>query len=116
MEINASVKEVSEIVAEIAAANVEQASGIDEVGKAIAHMDDMTQQNAAMVEQSASAAESLSKQAHDLEQLISSFDVGASGAERIVQSERGQRPTPRQRGSLRTQEVATEDDGGWTEF
>ena len=56
-----SVKKVADIVAEISAASQEQSSGIEQVNKAITQMDEVTQQNAALVEQAAAAAESLKK-------------------------------------------------------
>lgn len=77
-EINSSVGEVSKIVDEIALASAEQSSGIDEVGKAIAHMDDMTQQNAALVEESAAASELLSEQSDELDHLIGFFNVSST--------------------------------------
>ena len=58
-----SVKKVSDIVAEIAAASAEQSSGIEQVNKAVMSMDEVTQQNAALVEEAAAAAESLMEQA-----------------------------------------------------
>ena len=62
-------------MAEIAAASQEQAAGIDEVNKAITQMDELTQQNAALVEEAAAASESLGEQADSLNDLISFFDV-----------------------------------------
>jgi len=58
-EVVNSVKRVTDIMAEISAASVEQSSGIEQVNQAITQMDDVTQQNAALVEQAAAAAESL---------------------------------------------------------
>ena len=58
-----SVKKVSDIVAEIAAASAEQSSGIEQVNKAVMSMDEVTQQNAALVEEAAAAAEALMEQA-----------------------------------------------------
>jgi methyl-accepting chemotaxis protein len=71
-EIVASVRRVSDIMAEITAASQEQSTGIQEIGSAINQMDEMTQQNAALVEEAAAAAESLEEQA-DL--LTKSLDV-----------------------------------------
>ena len=65
-EIMESVKKVSDIVAEIAAASEEQASGIEQVNNAVTQMDDTTQQNAALVEEAASAAKSMEQQAQSL--------------------------------------------------
>src|SRR5690606_42121579 len=62
-ELLASVKRVSEIIKEIAAASHEQSSGIEQVNPAVSQMDEVTQQNAALVEQAAAAAGSLQGQA-----------------------------------------------------
>ena len=78
-EIVEGVRKVSEIVGEIAAASQEQASGIDEVNKAIMQMDELTQQNASLVEEAAAASESLGEQADGLSQMISFFNVGGDG-------------------------------------
>ncbi len=74
-EIVTAVKRVSDIVAEIAAASSEQSSGIEEVNKAIMQMDDMTQQNAALVEQAAAASESVDEQARGMKQQMAFFTV-----------------------------------------
>ena len=70
-----SIKRVNDIMSEIAAASSEQATGIDEVGKAITQMDEVTQQNAALVEQAAAAAESLQSQAVQLTERVASFKM-----------------------------------------
>ena len=62
-------------MAEISAASVEQSSGIEQVNQAIAQMDDVTQQNAALVEEAAAAAESLEEQAQELSSMISTFKL-----------------------------------------
>ncbi|OGP03750.1 MAG: hypothetical protein A2Z93_13525 [Curvibacter sp. GWA2_64_110] len=72
-EIVNSVRRVSDIIGEITAASSEQSSGIGEVNRAINVLDQMTQQNAALVEQSAAAAGSLKDQAHKLEQAVQAF-------------------------------------------
>jgi len=74
-EIVSSVKRVTDIMGEIAAASVEQSSGIDQVNIAITQMDEVTQQNAALVEQAAAAAESLVDQANGLMEAVSTFKV-----------------------------------------
>ena len=78
-EIVAGVKKVSDIIAEINAASEEQASGIDQINSAVAQMDKTTQQNAAMVEEAASAAESMNEQARTMGELIAFFHVSAGG-------------------------------------
>lgn len=72
-ELVSSVKRVSDIVSEITLASNEQASGIDQINMAIAHMDDVTQQNAALVEEAAAASEALQEQADSLARLVSVF-------------------------------------------
>jgi len=72
-EIVASVQRVSDIIGEISAASAEQSSGIGQVNTAVVELDRMTQQNAALVEQSAAAAESLKDQAQRLGGVVSRF-------------------------------------------
>ncbi|MEK8046471.1 methyl-accepting chemotaxis protein [Ideonella margarita] len=72
-EVVTSIQRVSEIVNQISAASVEQSSGVRQVGEAVTQMDQATQQNAALVEQSAAAAESLKHQATDLVHAVSVF-------------------------------------------
>jgi methyl-accepting chemotaxis protein len=77
-----SIKRVNDIMSEIAAASAEQATGIDEVGKAITQMDEVTQQNAALVEEAAAAAESLQSQALQLTERVASFKMDDTEDER----------------------------------
>ena len=70
-----SVKKVSDIIAEIAAASSEQSAGIDQVGKAITQLDEVTQQNAALVEQAAAASESMDEQAKSLINQMNFFTI-----------------------------------------
>jgi len=76
-EIVGAIKRVSDIVAEISAASVEQSSGVSQVGQAVSQMDQVTQQNAALVEESAAAAESLRQQAQRLVGSVSVFKLSA---------------------------------------
>jgi len=75
-EIVNAVKKVSDIIAEIAAAGQEQSSGIEQVNKAVMQMDEMTQQNAALVEEAASASESMEEQAKGMMRLMEFFNLG----------------------------------------
>ena len=75
-EVVTSIKRVNDIMSEIAAASAEQACGIEEVSKAVVQMDEMTQQNAALVEEAAAAAESLQQQAGNLSERVSTFNIG----------------------------------------
>jgi methyl-accepting chemotaxis protein len=79
-QIVLSVKKVSDIVAEIAAASREQSSGIEQVNKAVMQMDEMTQQNAALVEQATAASQSMADQARDLTKMMERYQVGESSA------------------------------------
>lgn len=84
-EIVNSVRRVTDIMSEIAAASVEQSSGIEQVNQAINQMDEVTQQNAALVEQAAAAAESLEEQAIILAEAVAHFRLeGESGPVRNV--------------------------------
>ncbi len=74
-DIVASSKKVGDIISEIAAAGAEQTQGIEQVNKAVTQMDEMTQQNAALVEQAAAASESLDEQAKNLQRLMDFFTV-----------------------------------------
>ena len=77
-EIVSSVQRVSNIIGEISAAAREQSQGINDVNGSVSDLDRMTQQNAALVEQSTAAAESLSDQAANLGQMVSTFRLGAA--------------------------------------
>jgi methyl-accepting chemotaxis protein len=72
-EIVGSVQRVSDIINEITAASAEQSDGIGQVNAAVVQLDQMTQQNAALVEESAAAAESLKQQAGSLAKVVSTF-------------------------------------------
>jgi len=74
-DIVTSIKRVTDIMAEISAASVEQSSGIEQVNIAITQMDDVTQQNAALVEEAAAAAESLEDQARQMVGVVARFKL-----------------------------------------
>ena len=77
-EIVSSVARVTDIMAEITLASQEQSSGIEHVNQAIGQMDEVTQQNAALVEQAAAAARSLQDEAETLARVVSIFKLGAA--------------------------------------
>jgi len=79
-EVVDAIARLQEIVADISAASDAQNAGVSEVGNAVAEMDQSTQQNAALVEQSAAAADSLRQQASQLVQVVAVFRLGAAGA------------------------------------
>ncbi|MDX1914527.1 MAG: PAS domain S-box protein [Methylophilus sp.] len=81
-EVVSSVQRVTDIMGEISAASTEQSAGIDQVNTAITSMDEVTQQNAALVEQAAAAAESLVDQAVSLMDVVGSFKlIGAPASQ-----------------------------------
>lgn len=79
-EIVGSVKRVTDIISEITAASQEQSTGIDQVNKAIMQMDETTQQNAALVEQAASSAQSMQQQAGSLQREVEFFKTSTNGS------------------------------------
>ena len=74
-QIVGAVKKVSSIVAEIAAASREQSTGIEQVNRAIMQMDELTQQNSSLVEQSTAASHAMSEQARGLDEMMSRYRV-----------------------------------------
>jgi len=78
VNINQAIKQVSEIISQIASASHEQRLGIEQVNQAVSHMDSVTQQNAALVEEAAAAAKSLADQSVRLAQLMSFFRLSSS--------------------------------------
>jgi methyl-accepting chemotaxis protein len=81
-EIVTSVKRVTDIIAEITAASQEQASGIDQVNTSIMHMDQTTQQNAALVEETTAASQSMRAQAQALMKQVKAFKINISEAQK----------------------------------
>ena len=75
-EIVASVQRVTDIIGEISAAAAEQSSGISQINSAVTQLDQMTQQNAALVEESAAAADSLQQQSRRLADTVATFRTG----------------------------------------
>ncbi|MGE8704166.1 MAG: methyl-accepting chemotaxis protein [Achromobacter sp.] len=94
-EIVTAVQHVTDIMGEIAAASHEQASGIDQVNRAVAQMDEVTQQNAALVEEAAAAAGSMQDQARELVRAVGVFRL----TEDAARGGQDQEP-PRARGAL----------------
>ncbi|KAF1004320.1 MAG: Methyl-accepting chemotaxis protein I [Luteibacter sp.] len=124
-EIVDSVKKVTDIVAEIAAASSEQSAGIDQVNHAVLQMDEMTQQNAALVEESAAAARAMHEQATELSRQVSFFQVSGQAAaaraprkdatqvemETVFAQVRSSAPAARP-----SRPVESADSGVWKEF
>ncbi|SPA52124.1 methyl-accepting chemotaxis protein [Cupriavidus taiwanensis] len=83
-EIVQAVRRVTDIMNEIGAASQEQTSGIEQVSQAVTQMDQVTQQNAALVEEAAAAAGALEEQAQKLKNVVSVFTVNAAAAPAIT--------------------------------
>ena len=123
-EIVASSKKVGDIISEIAAAGAEQTQGIEQVTKAVGQMDEMTQQNAALVEQAAAASESLDDQGKSLQRLMSFFEVGDESDEPApVVTARKTKAKPvvkkakaKPKSTPKPAPVADDDDDEWDEF
>ena len=127
-EIVQAVKRVTDIMGEITAASVEQSQGIEQVNMAVAQMDEMTQQNAALVEEAAAAAESLQDQAEGLAQAVSVFklanDAGLSAPARAVQRPVGRPaapaprkpPAPARASAKALPKPGPADEDEWEEF
>ncbi|MRW84705.1 HAMP domain-containing protein [Pseudoduganella sp. FT26W] len=81
-EIVSSVERVTSIMTEIMIAGEEQSEGINQINQAIVSMDEVTQQNAALVEEAAAAANSMQEQAAQLEEMVSTFKVESVAASR----------------------------------
>ena len=81
-EVVGAIRRVTDIVGEISAASHEQSLGVAQVGEAVTQMDQVTQQNAALVEEMAAAASSLKNQAEDLVHVVSVFRMGDDGGGR----------------------------------
>ncbi len=121
-EVVAAVKRVTDIMAEISAASDEQSTGIEQVNRAITQMDDVTQQNAALVEEAAATAESMKDQAVSLLEAVSIFKLSEARGEgtrtankpAIVPAEATTvTPLRKERKLIRANQ---DDDGDWKEF
>ncbi|WP_337999365.1 methyl-accepting chemotaxis protein [Morganella morganii] len=110
-EIVSAVTRVTDIMSEIASASDEQSRGIDQVGVAVTEMDRVTQQNAALVEQSAAAAASLEEQAGRLTQAVSVFHIQAGEQKSNVKTST---VVPLQRPDIKKLKNNDEDD--WETF
>ena len=126
-QIVSSVKQVSDIIGEIAAASDEQSAGIEQVNRAVVQMDTVTQQNAAMVEEASAAAASLEEQTRKLSEAVNAFRLGdntAAATAELSPANIPARSTPivvsGARMTRRTEPTPAPKravgDSGWTEF
>ncbi len=132
-EIVTSIRRVTDIMSEITAASVEQSQGIEQVNLAITQMDEVTQQNAALVEEAAAAAESLEEQAQNLSVSVGMFKVDDKAASTAVARRApapAAHPVPARKPATaiarsgphkgtavaKPQAKGNEEDGEWAEF
>ena len=94
-EIVQAVRRVTDIMGEISAASEEQSDGIEQVNRAVAQMDSVTQQNAALVEQAAAAAASLEDQTRQLKDVVGDWQVEQRARRKSAASVRGGAPERR---------------------
>jgi methyl-accepting chemotaxis protein len=111
-DIVASVRQVNEVIERISLASTQQAQGIEEVNHAVSQIDDVTQQNAALVEQAAAAAASLQEQAVNLTRAVGVFQLVEDAApvladERPLRERRAAGSPMRSLGGRVTQQVRT---------
>jgi methyl-accepting chemotaxis protein len=118
-----SVKRVTDIMAEITAASIEQSTGINQVNDAVTQMDEVTQQNSALVEQAAAASESLVEQAANLMESVSRFKLYGGQTSSPVRLAVSNHAATRQAGAVSPPGAApaiinkgNSEDGDWTEF
>tara|TARA_R110001606_G_scaffold280396_2_gene429129 strand:+ start:30007 stop:31887 length:1881 start_codon:yes stop_codon:yes gene_type:complete len=131
-EVVSAIKQVNDIMAEIASASAEQSSGLDEIGKAVSQMDEMTQQNAALVEEAAAASESLLGQADQLTMNVNKFILNDDNqSQNIKQIAHSTKSTPSRPSAVKKLPSASapvkkakplpkpqidDEDDGWEEF
>lgn len=118
-EIVGSIGKVTEIVQKISSASQEQSSGVQEINSSISNMDQMTQQNAALVEESTAGARALSDEAGKLSELMAFFKLNGASAPVRRASNASQRPSlsnPAQPVTKPQPAVAVADAEGWSEF
>jgi methyl-accepting chemotaxis protein len=117
-KVMVSVRQVSDIMSEIAAASEEQSAGIEQINQAVVQMDEVTQQNAALVEESAAAAQSLQEQAATLARTVSIFVLDQQErAPAAAASTALARPAaPPRKPASRPARLAVSNSADWTSF
>ena len=118
-DIVAGAKKVGDIISEIAAAGAEQTSGIGQVNTAVSQMDEMTQQNAALVEEAAAASESLDEQGKSLQRMMDFFNTGNQTqkvAEDKPKKPAKKRAAAKKAATKKTPPATESADDEWDEF
>jgi methyl-accepting chemotaxis protein len=108
-EILASIKQVADIVAEIASASQEQSTGIDQINKALTQMDEVTQQNSALVEENAASAKTLEHQSAAMNEKVAFFKLDARAA---LAEAKASAKAPAQRAVAAAPKAAAAANGG----
>jgi methyl-accepting chemotaxis protein len=111
-EIVSSVRRVSDLIGEISASSGEQSDGISQVNQAVAQLDQMTQQNAALVEESAAAAAGLREQAQRLAEVVAVFNVGATASRALPVAPRAHAPVTARTSEKLAIATSTRKSGG----
>ncbi|CAX60201.1 Methyl-accepting chemotaxis sensory transducer [Erwinia billingiae Eb661] len=111
-DIVGAVRRVTDIMAEIAAASDEQSRGIQQVSLAVTEMDNVTQQNASLVEEASAAASSLEEQASRLTQAVAAFHLSDSAPRRVAQPVHAVQP----KAALATGRPALANSDNWETF
>ena len=93
-EVVSSIRRATDLMGVISAANSEQSLGVSQVGEAVTQMDQVTQQNAALVEEMAAAASSLKSQAHELVNVVAVFRLGGNDSPVVMAARPVAVPTP----------------------
>ena len=119
--IMAQVNDINAVVVDIAASASEQSTGLREVNIAVNQMDQVTQQNAAMVEETTAASHNLSREAGELVRLIGQFEVGTTAAQSAAAPTRpvahhSPAGRPQVAGALALKAAETDPVGDWEEF
>lgn len=112
-EIVSAVTRVTDIMGEIASASDEQSKGIEQVAQAVSEMDSVTQQNAALVEESAAAAAALEDQASQLRLAVAAFRIQQGEKRSISPPVKTPDPKP---AALKLQTASTGSDANWEKF
>ena len=112
--IVAQIGHITGIVNTIAASATNEAGSLDQVNSAVDQMDKITQQNAAMVEETTAAAQALARETEDLARLIDRFQTGREAAARAPAAKPATAPVRQMRATR--QAVVAQAEESWTEF
>ena len=123
-EIVDSVRRVTDIMAEISSASMEQTAGIEQINQAVVQMDETTQQNAALVEEAAAASSQMQEQAAMLAKAVAVFQIGAAQAAPVAAQAKAPsapvpalpKPAAARPAAVRPKATAAAAAGDWEEF